>query len=351
MGGHLDKVGRSLKGAVEAFNSAVGSIESRVLVTARQFEDIGVTREALAPVQPVDPGAAAADRGRAARRRGRGAARAARDTARTRGRLPASRADRAPEAAYLVPVSAPTLWEEGRMAGSRVTRLAVLAGLLVLALDLAINGRLTLIFDIGFVLVCVGAALAVRPRDFFHVGVLPPLLLLGLITLVALVHRAWVAEPGDGLVQAVVSGLAHRASGLLAAYLLALAVLAIRQRVRASGPAPSAYSKRAGSPAPTRATTGAPVGEVDDGGGLRAALAGVDHRVQPVIQLLLDLPAVGHRLVAVRHQQRAGQQRLAELLQQRPRRPGGRGSAPPRSASSGASAASAPRRSPGRMNV
>jgi len=54
MGAHLDKVGRSLKGAVEAFNSAVGSIESRVLVTARQFEDIGVTRESLAPVQPVE---------------------------------------------------------------------------------------------------------------------------------------------------------------------------------------------------------------------------------------------------------------------------------------------------------
>ncbi len=53
MGGHLDKVGRSLKGAVEAFNSAVGSIESRVLVTARQFEDIGVTREELPAVQPV----------------------------------------------------------------------------------------------------------------------------------------------------------------------------------------------------------------------------------------------------------------------------------------------------------
>ena len=53
MGVHLDKVGRSLKGAVEAFNSAVGSIESRVLVTARQFEDIGVTREELAPVGTV----------------------------------------------------------------------------------------------------------------------------------------------------------------------------------------------------------------------------------------------------------------------------------------------------------
>ncbi len=53
MGGHLDKLGRSLKGAVEAYNSAVGSIETRVLVTARQFEDVGVAREPLAPVQPV----------------------------------------------------------------------------------------------------------------------------------------------------------------------------------------------------------------------------------------------------------------------------------------------------------
>ena len=72
-----------------------------------------------------------------------------------------------------------------------------------------------------------------HPRDFFHVGVLPPLLLLGLISLVAIVHSGWVAEAGDGFVQAVVSGLAHRATGLLAAYLLALGVLAIRQRVRA----------------------------------------------------------------------------------------------------------------------
>jgi len=149
-------------------------------------------------------------------------------------------------------VSAPTLWEEGRLSASRVVRLSILAGLLVLALDLAINHRPTLLFDVGFVAICVGAALAVRPRDFFTVGVLPPLLLLGLVTLIALVDRDWVAEPGDGLVQAVVSGLAHRATGLTVAYALTLLVLVIRQRVRA------AHTKRSGSPAPTRATSGAP---------------------------------------------------------------------------------------------
>ena len=139
------------------------------------------------------------------------------------------------------------------MAGSRVTRLAVLAGLVVLALDLAISRQLTCIFDIGFVLVCVGAALAVHPRDFFHVGVLPPLLLLGLISLVAIVHTGWVADAGDGLVQAVVSGLAHRASGLLAATCWPSACSA---SASGCGRSAAAYSKREGPrrrPGPRRA--------------------------------------------------------------------------------------------------
>jgi DNA recombination protein RmuC len=53
MGGHLDKVGRSLKASVEAYNRAIGSLESRVFVTARQFEDIGVARESLVAPVPV----------------------------------------------------------------------------------------------------------------------------------------------------------------------------------------------------------------------------------------------------------------------------------------------------------
>ena len=67
-----------------------------------------------------------------------------------------------------------------------------------------------------------------------------------------------MAQAGDGFVQAVVSGLAHRATGLLAAYLLALGVLAIRQRVRMRHQRRASYSKRETAPAPTRSTTGAP---------------------------------------------------------------------------------------------
>lgn len=53
MGGHLERLGRSLGGAVDAYNSTVGSWESRVLVTARTFEDSQVTRATLTPVTPV----------------------------------------------------------------------------------------------------------------------------------------------------------------------------------------------------------------------------------------------------------------------------------------------------------
>jgi hypothetical protein len=140
------------------------------------------------------------------------------------------------------------------MSGSRVIRLAVLGGLVVLAVDLAINRHVTILFDIGFVLVCLGAALAVHPRDFFGVGVLPPLLLLGFVTLLSVTERGWVAQPDDGVIQAVVSGLAHRASGLMVAYALVLAVLAIRQRVAVKR---RRYAKRSASPAPTRTTSGA----------------------------------------------------------------------------------------------
>ena len=55
MGGHLDRLGRSLTGAVSAYNRAVGSLENRVLVSARRFGDLGVGGDELeTPTVVVD---------------------------------------------------------------------------------------------------------------------------------------------------------------------------------------------------------------------------------------------------------------------------------------------------------
>lgn len=128
-----------------------------------------------------------------------------------------------------------TGWDEGRQTGRRVVVLASATALAVGALNVALTGRLSLFYDLTFAVICLVAAMAVRPRDFFVVGVLPPLLMLGVVTVLAVVVRESVAEPVDSAVQAVVSGLAHHAGGLAGGYLLALLILALRQ-VAARGP-------------------------------------------------------------------------------------------------------------------
>lgn len=54
MGGHFDKLRRSLDGAVTAFNSSVASLESRVLVTARKFCDLDLVSTELPPMTSIE---------------------------------------------------------------------------------------------------------------------------------------------------------------------------------------------------------------------------------------------------------------------------------------------------------
>jgi DNA recombination protein RmuC len=64
--GHLERLGARLGAAVDAYNSAVGSLERQVLPQARRFPELGVTADAalpelagveqpLRPIAPAEP--------------------------------------------------------------------------------------------------------------------------------------------------------------------------------------------------------------------------------------------------------------------------------------------------------
>jgi DNA recombination protein RmuC len=54
MGRHVDRLGRALTNAVSTYNQAVGSLESRVLVSARKLNQLGIVEAALEAPQPVE---------------------------------------------------------------------------------------------------------------------------------------------------------------------------------------------------------------------------------------------------------------------------------------------------------
>jgi DNA recombination protein RmuC len=53
--GHFESVGGALGRAVDSYNKATGSLESRVLPSARRFKDLGAaTGEEIVEIEPVD---------------------------------------------------------------------------------------------------------------------------------------------------------------------------------------------------------------------------------------------------------------------------------------------------------
>ena len=53
--GHFQTLGSAMGRAVESYNKAVGSMESRVLVSARRFKELGAAPgEEIAEAEPID---------------------------------------------------------------------------------------------------------------------------------------------------------------------------------------------------------------------------------------------------------------------------------------------------------
>ena len=57
MAEHFEDMRKSLVRTVESYNDAVGSLEGRVLVSARRFRDLGITGEELPEAHTVQLGA------------------------------------------------------------------------------------------------------------------------------------------------------------------------------------------------------------------------------------------------------------------------------------------------------
>mgnify|MGYP002379044356 CR=1 FL=1 len=66
MGGHLGRLGRSLESSVDAYNKTIGSVETRVLVSARKFRELdasnlGIEMEVIPPIEQKPRGIEAPD--------------------------------------------------------------------------------------------------------------------------------------------------------------------------------------------------------------------------------------------------------------------------------------------------
>lgn len=145
---------------------------------------------------------------------------------------------------------AEAFWEVGHEPGRQVVSLGVAATLTAVSIDVALVGRLTLFFDLCFVVLCLGLAALVRRRDFYMVALLPPLLMTTVFAFVALVARSAVADPRDSLLQAVVSGVATHGVALFVGYALCLAWLAWRLHREGESGMVGELERELGQPAP-----------------------------------------------------------------------------------------------------
>jgi hypothetical protein len=118
------------------------------------------------------------------------------------------------------------------------SRGVVVLGALLLAaataLQVWLSDELGIFFSASFVLAILTTTLLVRSDGFFVVGVLPPLLMLVMLSGVAVWSPSHIDAPvpdSAGITQLVIAGLVAHATTLVVAHLAALAIIAARVRV------------------------------------------------------------------------------------------------------------------------
>lgn len=102
----------------------------------------------------------------------------------------------------------------------------------VTAVSIALEDALGLFFGVSFVLVALTAALSADIKALYTPGVLPPLLLIALLAIVALLEPQVIDAPGlaanASATQRVIAGVVDHATALVAGHLLALGAIAYR---------------------------------------------------------------------------------------------------------------------------
>lgn len=117
--------------------------------------------------------------------------------------------------------------------------LACLAMAIVSALDLVGDGRLGLLFSVGFVLIAVTTPLSTKPRPLFGPGILPTLLMIVSIGIFALLLPSAIQSEGlaatDGAAAHFIAGVIGHANALVIGQLLAVAVIWFRVTTTPNG--------------------------------------------------------------------------------------------------------------------
>ena len=113
-------------------------------------------------------------------------------------------------------------------APGRVVWAAVVVTAGVAAFDVALTGRLSMFFDLCFILVGLCAALDVRRDGLYAVGVLPPLLLGAVVAVLAVLLPSTLTDSRLAFASTWLTGLAHHGVALVSAHAVVLTIVGMR---------------------------------------------------------------------------------------------------------------------------